>query len=57
MTAWLTANLSTLLIAAGLLLVIAAVIWVLVRDKKKGKSPCCGGHCASCPMGDSCHKH
>lgn len=56
MLAWIWANMATLLISLVLLAIVAAVITVMVRDRKKGKSPC-GGNCGHCPMGGSCHKH
>lgn len=34
--------------------VVGAVIYSMVRDKKKGKSSC-GGNCGCCPMGAKCH--
>ncbi len=41
---------------AGLIVlaIVAAVIYKLHSDKKKGKS-LCGGNCASCPSGCMCH--
>ena len=38
-----------------LILIVAGVIYSIVRDKKKGKS-LCGGNCGHCAMGCSCHK-
>ena len=54
MPAWLMDNLGT--IAAGLVVIalIAAVVVIMVHNKKKGKSTC-GCNCSNCPMGDSCH--
>ncbi len=46
--------LPTILICLGLAAAVGGAIYVLVRDKKQGKSSCgCG--CASCPMGGMCH--
>ena len=56
MMSWISANIGTLILCVILCAVVAGVIAVLVRDKKKGKSPC-GGNCGHCPMGGSCHKH
>lgn len=55
MFTWIAANIGTILICLVLLLVVAAIIVSLVRDKKKGKSSC-GGNCAHCAMSGSCHK-
>ena len=54
MLSWIAANIGTIIVCAILGLVVAAVIVVMIRDKKKGKSPC-GGSCRQCPMGGSCH--
>ncbi len=52
---WLAANLASVLIALGLVGIIALVVLIMRRDKKKGKSSCgCG--CENCPMSGSCHK-
>jgi hypothetical protein len=54
MFAWIKANLLTI----GILLVLAAavfaIVFSLIREKKKGRSSC-GGGCAHCPMAGSCH--
>ena len=52
---WITDNLSTIIVSLVLILIVAASIRKLVRDKKKGKSSC-GCNCAHCAMAGSCHK-
>ena len=47
-------NLGTIIVSALVLLVAALAILVIRRDKKLGKSSCCGA-CAGCPMSGSCH--
>ena len=50
MLEWLTANLGTILITAGLIVIVALIIRSIVRDKKAGISSCgakCGG-CGAC---------
>ncbi len=54
MPAWLTQNIGTILICAVLIAFFALLIRSLVRDRKKGKSSCCGG-CAGCAMAGHCH--
>lgn len=55
MIAWISENIATILICAVLLVIVAAVIAGIVRDKKNGKSSCgCG--CANCPMSGECNK-
>ena len=54
MLALLQANLPTILIIAGLILFFGLLLYSLIRDKKKGKSSCCGG-CAGCAMAGKCH--
>lgn len=54
MFAWLLENIATVLICAVLVAVVAAIIFSMVKKRKKGKSSCgCG--CSSCPMSGSCH--
>ena len=53
MLAWISANIATVIICAVLVIIVAAIIIGMVRDKKKGKSSWgCG--CSSCPMSGSC---
>ena len=47
-------NLSTALVLAVVILIAGAIIYKLVKDKKKGKSSC-GCNCAHCAMAGSCH--
>ena len=54
MLALLQANLPTVLIIVGLILFFGLLLYSLIRDKKKGKSSCCGG-CAGCAMAGKCH--
>ena len=48
-------NLGTIAVGIVVAIVIGAVIFVMLRDKARGKSSCCGG-CVGCPMRDKCHK-
>ena len=55
MLEWLTANIGTILITAGV--IVALIIRSIVRDKKAGISSCgakCGG-CGACAMAGKCH--
>lgn len=55
MLTWISENMATIIICAVLLLIVAAILAGLIRDKKKGRSSCgCG--CANCPMNGSCHQ-
>ena len=56
MFAWISANIGTIIICAVLLIIVAAIIIGLVKDKKKGKSSC-GCNCAHCAMEGSCHNN
>ena len=47
-------HLPTILIITGLILFFGLLVYSLIRDKKKGKSSCCGG-CAGCAMAGRCH--
>lgn len=54
MLLWIRANLATIVICAVLLVVVAAIVIKLVKDKRKGRSSCgCG--CEDCAMHGSCH--
>lgn len=53
MLAWISQNIATVIICAGLIALVAAIIIGMVQKKKKGVSSCgCG--CSNCPMGGSC---
>ena len=54
MTQWLSQNGFTILIIAVLIAFFGWLLYTLIRDKKKGKSSCCGG-CAGCAMAGKCH--
>ena len=54
MLQWLSGNWQALLAAAVLCGIVAAVIAVLLRDKKRGKSSC-GNNCSHCAMAGKCH--
>ncbi len=54
MLAWLSANLATVAVAAMLAAIVAAVIWYMIAQKKKGISSC-GCDCGGCAMSGSCH--
>ncbi len=54
MLQWMEANLSTILISFALVVIVAMIVWHLVRQKKQGKSSC-GCNCAHCAMSGSCH--
>ena len=47
-------NAGTIIVALVLIGIVSAVIIVMYRDKKKGKSVC-GGNCGHCPMSAACH--
>ena len=54
MLAWVTANLSTIVVSAILLAIVTSISLHLIRQKKQGKSSCgCG--CTNCAMHGQCH--
>ena len=53
---WLADNLGTIIVALVLAAVMVAVIVGLVKNRKKGKTPC-GCNCAHCAMSETCHSH
>ncbi len=54
MLEWFNANVGTILISALLLVMVAAIVIYLVRQKRAGKSSC-GAGCAHCAMHGQCH--
>ncbi|MBS1402243.1 MAG: FeoB-associated Cys-rich membrane protein [Oscillospiraceae bacterium] len=53
---WIRENLATVVICAILVLMVAAILVRMVKNKRKGRSSCgCG--CADCAMQNSCHHH
>lgn len=57
MLAFLTENFATIIVAAIVLAIIAAILVKMISDKKKGKSSCsCGCGCENCAASEICHK-
>ncbi len=54
MLEWLSQHIATIIICAVLAVIFGLMLWSLLRDKKKGRSSCCGG-CAGCAMAGHCH--
>ena len=55
MLPWLSQHIGTILICAILVAIFALLIRSLIRDRKAGKSACCGG-CQGCAMAGECHR-
>ena len=55
MLAWFSENLGTIIVSIILLLVVGFVIFIMIRDKRSGKSGCSHG-CQSCAMSGESHK-
>lgn len=57
MLEWIAANAASIAVVLVLAVVVALIVWKMVRDKKSGRSSCsCGGNCASCGACRSAHK-
>ena len=54
MLIWLQNHIFTSLIIAVLMAFFGWLVYTLIRDKRKGKTSCCGG-CAGCAMAGKCH--
>ena len=55
MLAWIQANIGTIAVLAAVLIILGAIVAVMIRNKKKGKSSCgCG--CEHCAMNGACHQ-
>ena len=52
---WIADNIWALFVILVLAGIIAAAVYTVVRDKRKGKASC-GCNCAHCAMAGSCHK-
>lgn len=50
MLSWIGANIGTIIICIVLAVIVTLIIMNMIKDKKKGKSPICGGKCGHCPM-------
>ena len=48
-------NAGTIIITLALIGIVAAVLFKLRKDRKRGKSAC-GCNCGCCPMAAECHK-
>lgn len=51
---WIASNIASIIILLVVVIAVGAVVFKMVRDKKRGKSSCSCG-CGGCPMSDSCH--
>ncbi len=51
---WIRENLATVVICAILVLIVAAILVRMVKNKRKGRSSC---GCADCAMQKSCRHH
>ena len=51
---WIIENWVTILALLAVLFLVGGAVFVTIRDRRKGHSSC-GGNCAHCPMGGSCH--
>ena len=49
--------LGTIIIILLLILIVAAVITSMVKDKRRGRHPSCGGNCGSCGHSCSAYTH
>ena len=55
MFTWIAENIGAICVCAVLLLIVGAIVYSMVRNRKKGRGSC-GGNCSCCAMGCSCHK-
>ena len=49
MISWITGNIGTIIVLLVLVLIVAAIVRTMIRDKRCGKSTC-GGNCAHCNL-------
>ena len=55
MIEFLKNNIGTVVVGAILLLLCIYVFYVLIRNRRQGKTSC-GCNCGGCPMSGTCHK-
>lgn len=53
MLTWISVNLGTIVVSLILIIVVSAVVFKMIKDKKSGISSC-GGNCARCNMCAAC---
>ncbi|MBQ7275197.1 MAG: FeoB-associated Cys-rich membrane protein [Clostridiales bacterium] len=51
---WIADNIGNIVIILLLILMVIGIIVKLVKDKRKGRSPC-GCNCSHCAMSGACH--
>ena len=56
MLEWLKDNLLTIAILLVLAAAVFAIVFSMIRSKRKGRTSC-GGGCAHCPMAGKCHQN
>lgn len=54
MLQFISDNMASFIAGAIVLAIVAAIIWKMASDKKKGRSSC-GAGCAQCPNSQYCH--
>lgn len=54
MLAYIQNNFATIIIGAVVLAVAALAVFVMIRDRRRGKSAC-GYDCGHCPSASLCH--
>ncbi|MBQ8622881.1 MAG: FeoB-associated Cys-rich membrane protein [Oscillospiraceae bacterium] len=56
MLGFITENLTSIIVLLVVAVILFAIIFKMVKDKKQGKSSCgCG--CKGCPNSGNCHGH
>ena len=51
---WVYSNWANILVIGVVILLVAAAVIVMVRDRKAGRSSC-GCNCANCALAGKCH--
>ena len=54
MAQWIADNLGNICISLVLVIIVAAIIRGIIKDKRQGKSSC-GCNCGHCAMAGTCH--
>ena len=52
---WIAQNLGNIIVILILAVMVAGIVYVMLRNRKEGKNSC-GCKCSSCPMSGKCGK-
>lgn len=54
MILWIKENIGSIIVALFLLVLVAVIVFKIIKDKRSGKCSC-GNSCGGCAMKEMCH--